>query len=387
MIDQMTSHRPRDAPLHDDRQPDRRAAAARRRRGAARPVHAGRPQADADRAVVGAVGGAVRRRVASSCRSTSPASARASTCRSRCAAPTFELRVWRALQEIPYGETASYGEIARRVGQPQRGARGRARKRAQSDRRDRSLPPRDRRRRLAHRLRRRAGAQAPAARARERPGAPVNSASPRSRVSSASMPRGERMMSSAPDGEPITPAGLVALEAELQELETRGRREIAARILAARELGDLSENAEYHIAKEDQAHLETKIKRLRSAARRPDRRERTRRDRRGVRVRAHRRGAGRGQREGPPGRSSARPRPTSRRASCRRSHRSQGPARSRGGSPWRCARRAAGAPTGCGASSSDTVAVTASHARSSSPLSTRRRRRGRAAVAARARCG
>ncbi len=38
---------------------------------------------------------------------------------------------------------------------------------------------------------------------------------------------------------------------------------MAARILAARELGDLSENADYHIAKEDQAHLETKIKRLR----------------------------------------------------------------------------------------------------------------------------
>ena len=34
-------------------------------------------------------------------------------------------------------------------------------------------------------------------------------------------------------------------------------------IKAARELGDLSENAEYHIAKNDQAHLETKIKRLR----------------------------------------------------------------------------------------------------------------------------
>lgn len=74
-------------------------------------------------------------------------------------------------------------------------------------------------------------------------------------------------MSSAPDGEPITPAGLVALEAELQELETRGRRAIAARILAARELGDLSENAEYHIAKEDQAHLETKIERLRQRQR------------------------------------------------------------------------------------------------------------------------
>ena len=38
---------------------------------------------------------------------------------------------------------------------------------------------------------------------------------------------------------------------------------MAARIKAARELGDLRENAEYHIAKNDQAHLETKIKRLR----------------------------------------------------------------------------------------------------------------------------
>jgi transcription elongation factor GreA len=71
------------------------------------------------------------------------------------------------------------------------------------------------------------------------------------------------MSSSRPDGEPITAAGLVALEAELAELETSGRRAMAARILAARELGDLSENAEYHIAKEDQAHLETRIKRLR----------------------------------------------------------------------------------------------------------------------------
>jgi transcription elongation factor GreA len=77
------------------------------------------------------------------------------------------------------------------------------------------------------------------------------------------MQRGEEMSSSAPDGEPITPAGLVALEAEIEELETTGRRAMAARILAARELGDLSENADYHIAKEDQAHLETKIKRLR----------------------------------------------------------------------------------------------------------------------------
>ena len=80
---------------------------------------------------------------------------------------------------------------------------------------------------------------------------------------SASMHRGERMSSIPPDMEPITPAGLAALEAELTELETTGRRAMAERILSARELGDLSENAEYHIAKEDQAHLETRIARLR----------------------------------------------------------------------------------------------------------------------------
>jgi transcription elongation factor GreA len=60
----------------------------------------------------------------------------------------------------------------------------------------------------------------------------------------------------------ITAEGLEALKAELEQLETEGRRDMAARILSARELGDLKENAEYHIAKEDQAHLETRIKRL-----------------------------------------------------------------------------------------------------------------------------
>jgi transcription elongation factor GreA len=64
------------------------------------------------------------------------------------------------------------------------------------------------------------------------------------------------------DGEPITAEGLQAVKAELGELETAGRREIAARILTARGHGDLKENAEYHAAKEDQAHLETRIKRL-----------------------------------------------------------------------------------------------------------------------------
>ena len=64
------------------------------------------------------------------------------------------------------------------------------------------------------------------------------------------------------NGEAITPEGLEALKAELDHLEGDARRDIAQRIKVARELGDLSENAEYHIAKEDQAHLETKIARL-----------------------------------------------------------------------------------------------------------------------------
>ena len=68
---------------------------------------------------------------------------------------------------------------------------------------------------------------------------------------------------SEPRGEAITPAGLAALKAELEGLETEGRRAMGERLLAARDLGDLKENAEYHIAKDDQAHLETRIKRLR----------------------------------------------------------------------------------------------------------------------------
>lgn len=50
-----------------------------------------------------------------------------------------------------------------------------------------------------------------------------------------------------------------ALTAEIKRLEGEGRREIAARIKTAREWGDLKENSEYHDAKNDQAHLETKI--------------------------------------------------------------------------------------------------------------------------------
>jgi transcription elongation factor GreA len=60
-----------------------------------------------------------------------------------------------------------------------------------------------------------------------------------------------------------TAEGLQALHEELATLEGDGRREIADRIKTAREWGDLSENSEYHDAKNDQAHLETKIARLR----------------------------------------------------------------------------------------------------------------------------
>ncbi len=61
----------------------------------------------------------------------------------------------------------------------------------------------------------------------------------------------------------ITPDGLKRLQEELATLEGEGRREIAERIKTAREWGDLKENSEYHDAKNDQAHLETKIARLR----------------------------------------------------------------------------------------------------------------------------
>src|SRR6202012_977865 len=63
-------------------------------------------------------------------------------------------------------------------------------------------------------------------------------------------------------GEPITLAGIEELKAELAELEGPRRIEMAERIRVARELGDLKENADYHIAKDDQSHMETRIKRL-----------------------------------------------------------------------------------------------------------------------------
>src|SRR4051794_21484034 len=68
-------------------------------------------------------------------------------------------------------------------------------------------------------------------------------------------------------GEAITEEGIAALREEIEQLEGSARTKMAARIKVAREEGDLKENAEYHIAKEDQAHLETRIKRLRERLR------------------------------------------------------------------------------------------------------------------------
>lgn len=75
------------------------------------------------------------------------------------------------------------------------------------------------------------------------------------------------MNSNAGTTESITAQGLTELRAEVEQLEGEGRKQMAARIKTARELGDLKENADYHIAKEDQAHLETRIKRLRQRLR------------------------------------------------------------------------------------------------------------------------
>ena len=61
----------------------------------------------------------------------------------------------------------------------------------------------------------------------------------------------------------MTAEGYEALRKELEQLETVGREQIAKQIKTAREWGDLKENAEYHAAKDAQAHLETRIAILR----------------------------------------------------------------------------------------------------------------------------
>jgi transcription elongation factor GreA len=60
----------------------------------------------------------------------------------------------------------------------------------------------------------------------------------------------------------LTPDGLASLKAELEDLSTTRRREVAARIKEARDFGDISENAEYDDAKNEQAMIESRILQL-----------------------------------------------------------------------------------------------------------------------------
>lgn len=60
----------------------------------------------------------------------------------------------------------------------------------------------------------------------------------------------------------MTRERLLELERELNELKTKGRKEIAQKIADARAHGDLSENAEYDAAKEEQGLLELRISKL-----------------------------------------------------------------------------------------------------------------------------
>ena len=66
----------------------------------------------------------------------------------------------------------------------------------------------------------------------------------------------------ASDRMPMTPAGLVRLKEELKRLKGVERPRIVKEIAEARSHGDLSENAEYHAAKEKQSHVEGRIQQV-----------------------------------------------------------------------------------------------------------------------------
>ena len=65
----------------------------------------------------------------------------------------------------------------------------------------------------------------------------------------------------------LTPEGEEKLQAELEELKGPRREELSARLRSAIQMGDLSENADYHKAKEDQAFLEGRIQEIEAVLR------------------------------------------------------------------------------------------------------------------------
>ena len=158
-------------------------------------------------------------------------------------------------------------------------------------------------------------------------------------------------------GEPITEEGIAALREEIEQLEGPGRTAMAARIKVAREEGDLKENAEYHIAKEDQAHLETKIKRLRERLRTAVVVE-VDGDADASPSAAPPRSSTRRKAPSTPGPWSARPKPTSPPAASRPSRRSAGPCSTPSpASRSRSRPRAAAAPSSCRSCSAELSAV------------------------------
>jgi transcription elongation factor GreA len=60
----------------------------------------------------------------------------------------------------------------------------------------------------------------------------------------------------------LSPAAHQRLVDEYDDLTTRGRIEVAQKIERAREMGDLSENGDYHAAKDEQGHMEGRIRHL-----------------------------------------------------------------------------------------------------------------------------
>jgi len=68
----------------------------------------------------------------------------------------------------------------------------------------------------------------------------------------------------------LTIEAYTRLKTELDQLKTEGRTKIAERLLHARELGDISENAEYDAAKDEQGLMEARIRKLESMLRDPE---------------------------------------------------------------------------------------------------------------------
>ena len=60
----------------------------------------------------------------------------------------------------------------------------------------------------------------------------------------------------------LTQSGMIKLQEELDDLKVNRRKEIAEKIKEAREQGDLSENAEYDAAMNEQGHIESRIREI-----------------------------------------------------------------------------------------------------------------------------